>query len=233
MSGSLVVEATGIGFTEPLPGSNLADAGRALLRARELATGTIRWERDVNLVPPTAMTTDASLTAGDEFLAVPLGGRTTLLDLSTGDLVRSLDGTWRADRDLLIGQRSGPGSASLEVIASDGSVANLGDDVVDVVFGSSARDVIVTRRPDDDDDETPLRREIVDRATGETRFTLTPTVVDADHGLLAVMLDGDVQLVDGSSGEVRWTWSGSDFGLRAVTALVAADVILVIPVQEV
>jgi PQQ-like domain len=224
----VVIEARGIGFTEEPPGAHPADAGRASVRAVDANYNTM-WQDDDVRVVVSSVSSPPGITAGDALVAVPGSGSTVFFDLDTGDEVLRENGQWRAEGDLLIGNRMGNNEMWFEVVTSDGTTLSLGSEYASVGYGTSSSDLFVSRSSNEGDANYP---QIVDRATLATKWTVRDGLLaDSSDGTAALVDNSIVRLVDGTDGTVLWTFDASAYGARVVDVEIGEDVVLVVPTQ--
>jgi len=222
----LVIEARGIGFTEPPPGAHPADAGQVTLRAVDVATGTTRWTLETTVIPP-PYADQKAVTAGNGRLAVARPGITVVYDIDDLTEVRREEGQWHADGDVLVRNNHTVGSDRFEVLEAEGTRLFFGDEFITVGYGTSSADLLVSRSTGE---YNSVSTELIDRATRDTNWTLDHGyVVDGLDGAAAVIDDARLRLVDGATGDVMWTYDTAAYGVRLVDAEIGEELVFLVP----
>ncbi len=223
----VLVEASGIGYTEAPPGTHPADAGRVTLRAINATTMLELWSYEVQAAP-VLNPGEATITVSSDRVAVAASQETVFLDLFNGNELRREDGQWRIDGDLQITNRYGADGVLYDVRSSNGFTRSFGLDTSTVSYGTSSTDLYVSRVGEPaEPSEGPA---IVDRASGTSRWSVgSDWFVDGGDGV-AVLTDGTVvRLVDGGDGHVLWTFDLAQFRAGFAGAQIGDGLVYIIP----
>jgi len=207
----------------------LETVGASSIRAVDLLTGAERWTQDVHVGE-----SQYSPTVGNTILAVPYPttNDTAILDIATGQVLRSDHGLKWAMGDVLV--TVDPGSFGVEQLSDaftgrglSGSVNGMPRSLpVDAEHDSRGSDLLlVTPRSDGSQAES---LQLLDATTGQTRWSVDDGVVSTVTTTQAVVSSTrTIKLLDSATGAILWRYSvrapshfvGSVLGTTVVVAV--------------